>query len=59
MSRRSLRYALVACMMVALSLAVAACGSSNSSSTSSAGGGGAKTVPTGKKGGCRDGAVRR
>jgi len=51
MSRRSLRYALVACMMVALSVAVAACGSSNSSSTSSAGGGGAKTVPTGQKGG--------
>ncbi|HEY5144531.1 MAG TPA: ABC transporter substrate-binding protein [Solirubrobacteraceae bacterium] len=51
MSRRSLRYALVACMMVALSLAVAACGSSNSSSTSGSSGGGSKTVPTGKKGG--------
>jgi len=50
MSRRSLRLALAAGVLVALSLVVAACGGSSSSSTS-AGTSGPQTVPTGKKGG--------
>lgn len=49
MSFRSQRFALVACLVAALSFAVAACGSSNNDKSS--GSGSSSAVPKGKKGG--------
>lgn len=51
MSRRSLRFALVACLAFALSLAIAACGGGEKKQSTSGGEGGSTTVPAGKKGG--------
>ena len=50
MSFRSQRFALVACLVAALSFAVAACGSSSNNNKSS-GSGSSSAVPKGKKGG--------
>ncbi len=51
MSRRSLRFALAACLAFALSLAIAACGGGEKKQSTSGGEGGSTTVPAGKKGG--------